>query len=135
MCIRDRLNALAGGLGDVELLHNLMTTGGHEGDGSKATFDGRTPKWSAYLESLSKAKKRLIDFDANTGANECFWNFLGEQVGVPVDHMWLTQARCTVTKLKDGTFKVLAVGSKSSRFWVRRLPEPPTAGSTPAPVT
>jgi hypothetical protein len=128
------MNALAGGLGDVELIHNLLTNGGHEGDGGAATFDGRTPKWSDHIEQLSKAKKRLIDFDANTGGNECFWNFLGEQVGVPVDHIWISQARCTVTKLRDGTFKVLAVGSKSSRFWVRRLPEPTNASAAPGAV-
>lgn len=116
------INALAGGLGDVELLHNLLTNGGHEGDGSAATFDGRTPAWNDYIESLSKARKRLVDFDTKTGGHECLWNFLGVEVALPVDHMWISNARCTVSKLKDGTFKVVATGTKSSRFWVRRLP-------------
>ncbi len=117
-------DVLIGGYGDVELIHALLTVGEHEGDGSSAVFQGHMPAWNDYVARLAAAKKNIIDFDASGGVNDCFWNFLGQKVNVPVGRMTLSNARCTVTSQKDGMIEIIAKGTPGSRFWVERAAAP-----------
>lgn len=114
-------NALTANIGDVELLHKLLTVGEYERAGSNVTFVGETPKRSAYTDQFANSRGKPMAFVAEPAGAQCKWDFLGERVAMPVHLITLSRAKCSV-KRANGMLEIVAKGTRDSRLCVKRDP-------------
>lgn len=116
-----RKEVLQAGFGDLAILHPLLTVGECEGDASSVQLEGFAREPNDLTKGIAETKGRPSKFECVVGGAERPWTLLGCEVGGVRAAVTLTKARCTLSQLPDGRIRILAKGTRRSRYFVKRI--------------